>query len=756
VPLPLPTRHPPAGEDAPTDITADATLDQGSRPYTAQAATTTKPIGKPGHPFLPPPGAAGPSYLPPHLKPLQDKFEFLEKLGDGGFGEVWRVRVRNSVLDIERAVKVIKAQVADDRQFVERMVREAQAMARLNHPHAVAVHFASRDPAYIEMDYIRGKTLEQVLAEQGPCHRMSLEWTARFLDQLCSVLQLAHKNQIIHRDLKPSNLMLADAGADGPGEELDLKVLDFGIAKFLNPAPDAFKTFGGAPLTPLYTSPEQGRGETDLDARSDIFAVGLILYRLLTGHHPFWSPSDSIYSAMVAIFNDVTPRFRERNPEVCVPESIEALVLRCLDKDPARRPASAATLAEEFRRLVSVATTQKGLVASEPAGEGTRWSGRFRLLGPLVMVVGFLGAFLGIGVANWLRPVPPALSAIKAVPPQLKIRAGTSEPIDIFAPDDPARPLRVRVIPGYPEGIRIQPSELTDSVAPRFRVEISPEFVGGEKPVMQRLAFAATVGGVEHKVTVDLAIAPPDVVRLPGQWVRSPASKLIKIGETYYPKEIERDVGGVRIEALLIERRVAKPGPVQPDPFYMMKNKVWVGLFEVFAREHPGAVTDSAWRQGGDPLLPVRNVNGPQAQAFADWLGGAGHGYLPTQEQWDQAAGKNLQNAPSGPFQEPWDAKAPDQVAVGLDRRAPLAVGLATHDISPYGCRDMAGNGWEWTRPGPDDKPDELVALRAQSFKGARPFAFEDIKRDDPAAKPFNQSDDQTGFRVVIELDPSG
>jgi serine/threonine-protein kinase len=754
--VPPPTHLPRAGDDSPTDIATDATHVQDTRPYTAQAAPFRKPIGEPGHPFISPSAAAGPSYLPPHLIPLQDKFEFLEKLGDGGFGEVWRVRVRDSVLDVERAVKVIKAQVANDVQFVERMVREAQAMAKLNHPHAVTVHFASRDPAYIEMDYIRGKTLEEVLVEQGPCHRMSLEWTARFLDQLCSVLQLAHKNQIIHRDLKPSNLMLSDREADGPGEELDLKVLDFGIAKFLNPAPDAFKTFGGAPMTPLYTSPEQGLGETELDARSDIFAVGLILYQLLTGHHPFWSPNDSIYSGMVAIFNEPTPPFRERNPEACVPESIEALVLRCLEKDPARRPASAATLASEFRRLASVATTLKDPVPLVPAEQGTRWSGRFRRLGPLLMLVGFVGTFLGIGMANWLWPVRPARIVVKAVPGRLEIRAGTSETIDIVAPDDPARPLQVRVISGYPEGIRIHPSESTPGVAPRFRVEISPEFVLGDKPVAEQLAFAATVGGVEHKVTVALAIAPPDLVRLPDAWVRSPPSKLIKIGEQYFPREIEREMGGVAVEALLIERRAARPGPAQPDPFYMMKNKVWVGLFEVFAREHPEAVVDSAWRQGSDPLLPVRNVTGPQAQAFAEWLGGPGHGFLPTQVQWDQAAGKNLQGAPLGPFQEAWDPKAPDQIAVGLDRRVPMPVGRATHDISPFGCRDMAGNGWEWTRPGPDDKPDELVALRGQSFKGARPFAFEDIKRDDPAAKPFNECDDQTGFRVVIELDPSG
>jgi formylglycine-generating enzyme required for sulfatase activity len=239
--------------------------------------------------------------------------------------------------------------------------------------------------------------------------------------------------------------------------------------------------------------------------------------------------------------------------------------------------------------------------------------------------------------------------------------------------------------------------------------------------------------------------------------VRSPRSRLVKIGEQYYPREIVRELGGVGVVALLIEKRAAKQGGVQPEPFYIMKDKVWVGLFEVFAREHPEVVKDTVWRQGGDdPRLPVRNVNGPQAQAFAAWLGGPGHGDLPTPEQWDQAAGKNLPDAPIGPYQGPWNPRDPDQIAVGLDRRESMPVGQATHDVSPYGCRDMSGNGWEWTRPRPGDKPDELVVLRAQNFKGAKPFAFDDIKNDDLVAKPFNGCDGETGFRVVIELDPSG
>jgi serine/threonine protein kinase len=698
------------------------------------AASFQKPAGDPRDS----PWAPDTVELPDYLLPLQDKFEFLEKLGGGGFGEVWRVRVRNSVLDVERAVKVIRPEAANNREYIERMVREAQAMARLKHPHAVTVHFASRDPAYIEMDYISGKTLETVLKEHGPCHRMSLDWTAQFLDQLCSVLQLAHKNHIIHRDLKPSNLMLADGGA---AEELDLRVLDFGIAKVLNAAPGAFKTMGNAPLTPQYTSPEQAREDVPLDARSDIFAVGLILYQLLTGRHPFWSPGDSIYSAMAAIFDKPAPRFQERNPDACVPESIEHLVLRCLEKGPAQRPESAAALAAEFHRLVLLSRPRKDPVPPEPVPPIPQGWPRLRFL--IALVVATLGAFLAIGVAPWL--------SIKPVHDHLVIRAGTSNTIDFvtFATDNLSRNFTLNVVEPLPEGIKVEAPPSTDGVQLQFRVEIIPEFVPDDKPVRQEVAFNASLGRLQRRLTVALEIRPPDLVRLPRHWhwVRSPTSKLRRINEKYYPEQIERKLGGDVMVALLIDRRDAKPGADEFPPFYIMKDKVWVGLFEVFAREQPNVVRDAVWRQGSDLRRPVCNVTGPQAEAFAEWLAGPGQGALPTEAQWDQAAGRNLVNPRSGPF-ERWDPSDSNQVAVGLE--APVPVDRpGNRDVSPYGCRDMSGNGWEWIRHG-----DEVaVTLRGQSFKEAKPFMFDDIDKKLLFARDFGESDSEIGFRVVIKLD---
>ncbi len=195
------------------------------------------------------------------------KYRLLEKIGEGGMGEVWKVH--NVELDRTSALKLIKPEIAQNDKGWTRFQREARLMAKLNHPNAVAVYDFRRTHSmgYIEMEFIRGRSLDQVLKEH-PEQPLPLDWTVQILDQLCSVLQEAHGHEdektgkskpIIHRDLKPSNLMLADRKQPGPG--IQLKVLDFGIAKMVedegNPEVTGANDIIG---TPAYMSPEQIRG----------------------------------------------------------------------------------------------------------------------------------------------------------------------------------------------------------------------------------------------------------------------------------------------------------------------------------------------------------------------------------------------------------------------------------------------------------------------------------------------------------------
>ena len=262
-------------------------------------------------------------------------------LGEGGMGAVWLVRYLG--LGVPRALKLIIPGIAFDPQARARFKHEAQVMAWLSHPNAVIVHNArmSKDAAFIEMEYIRGQSLNKLMRPGMP---MPLNWVARILEQLCDVLLYAHDRGIVHQDLKPSNLMLLDGRP--PGQEW-LKVLDFGIAQILGATDHEVdvRTRPGRFLgTAAYSSPEQLVGEL-ADARSDLYAVGVMLYEFLTGYRPFTG-------TLASILNDhmfTPPPFSEVNPNAQVPPEVEQVVLRCLAKNPDERYQSARELWEAFK-----------------------------------------------------------------------------------------------------------------------------------------------------------------------------------------------------------------------------------------------------------------------------------------------------------------------------------------------------------------------------------------------------------------------
>jgi serine/threonine-protein kinase len=269
------------------------------------------------------------------------RYQILRLLGEGGMGRVYLARQ----LDLGRqvVVKVMHDHLAEDPEFCERFQRETLLMARFQHPYAVTLYDASlNDPQgpCIIMEYIRGVTLAILL--QNNRGRLTPTRIGRLLGQLCEVLHAAHQEGIVHRDLKPANLMVVDP--DTPYEKI--KVMDFGLAQLVGTP--TLKQINGTPMdfasgTPAYISPEQVRGQV-VDHRCDLYSVGVVLYELLSGRTPFGDRSSM--EILLGHATEEPPPFADVVKGFQVSPAIEAVVFRCLSKDPEQRPASARELAE--------------------------------------------------------------------------------------------------------------------------------------------------------------------------------------------------------------------------------------------------------------------------------------------------------------------------------------------------------------------------------------------------------------------------
>jgi serine/threonine-protein kinase len=277
-------------------------------------------------------------------------------LGRGGMGEVYLAEQ----LELHRRVviKLLAGPQFSDARLEARFKREARALAQLNHPNIVHVYTFGREDdgfAYLAMEFIDGRTLASVVAESGVLPEPKV---LAILDQLCEALAHAHHQGIVHRDLKPDNVMLVKRG-----ERTDMvKVLDFGIAKLMR-MPELRITHKGEVLgTPLYMAPEQLR-EGGADERSDVYALGVIAYELLTGTLPFEAASPLEVLSRVLREAPRPPRRTPRGANVS--QELEAVIMRCMAKDPAARYQSAEALREAF---ASVARPQLRAAEATPAG----------------------------------------------------------------------------------------------------------------------------------------------------------------------------------------------------------------------------------------------------------------------------------------------------------------------------------------------------------------------------------------------------
>jgi serine/threonine protein kinase len=401
--VPLPASADPFATRTPDDI---PTKGEVAAP-TASWATVTPPVSagdSPGTAAFDP--TATRSYVPE--LPLEATanwpevpgYEVLGELGRGGMGVVYKarhVRLKRLV-----ALKMILAGVQASDEQLARFQSEAEAVARLQHPNIVQVYEIGEHNglSYFSLEFVDGGSLAEHLhgAPQPP------QEAAQMVETLARAVHAAHRRGIIHRDLKPANVLLSSEGIS--------KITDFGLAKQLDV--DGGHTQSGAVLgTPNYMAPEQAQGKTkDIGPAADIYALGAILYDLLTGRPPFQGAS--IWETIAQVVSAEPTRPSRLQPQV--PAGLEAICLKCLCKDPQKRYATAEALADDLRHFQEQQTSETARIETPPIG----WRGLRRW--PLIALGGSLAVLLCLGIGLLIR----STSTDKAVHEESPGRAGTA------------------------------------------------------------------------------------------------------------------------------------------------------------------------------------------------------------------------------------------------------------------------------------------------------------------------------------------
>ncbi len=593
---------------------------------------------------------------------LASKLRLLRPLGQGGMGVVWAAR--HLALGTDVAVKLIRPErVAADPALVARFEREARATARIAHPHVVQVmDFGAVDEAvpYLVMELLRGFTLAELLERGG---RLSFATVKSLVQQVGSALASAHAHGIVHRDIKPHNLFILE---ESKGYPLFVKVLDFGVAKMLGDEPAAGGTLaltetgmviGSAP----YMSPEQLEGSKDVDLRSDLWSLGVIVYEALTGAQPF--QGSSFVSVGAAVLKGKYRPATELRP--ILPRSIDDWLARALCLDPGGRFQSAAEMvAALLDQDSSLAEIDVGAVDLRPAAFATTVAMKATIDAAMVTdeaevpasVAVAPGAQLAIADGGTVSHAP--LAKKPAVQPALP---------------GPARRVRGALMIAAAASVAV-------AIGLGLSARARPSARGGSPPGMVVIEGATFPMGSPAEGETPSDETPRHAVTVPSFWL---------------------DVTEVTVKAYLACASCERPPLVAESEGVTPNGRSFWSQF---------------CNRDGAADHPINCVDWNQARAYCASLGKR----LPTEEEWELAArGKDAQTFPWGAappsgarlnacgiecsrmLTERLEAvgKPPWPRMYDEDDSAPATapVGHYPAGASPAGVMDLAGNVWEWT-----------------------------------------------------------
>ncbi len=656
-------------------------------------------------------------------------YEIEAKLGEGGMGAVYRAR--DTVLGRDVAVKVISPDAAGDPDLASRILREAKAASRLNHPNIVTVHEFGRAGAvdFIVMEYVDGEPLTRRMPVGGLPIDRAIEYGAEIADALA----VAHEAGIVHRDIKPGNVMLTRTGR--------VKVVDFGLARPLPVAPGAdtreastqwMTRAGVAAGTVGYMAPEQIEGKPP-DARSDVFALGVVLFELVTGRRPFGG--DSIWTTIQATLSGEVPDVVRLRPEV--PPALARIIGRAIARDPAARYPSARELADELSALRRPV---------QPAGRPPRRARRWMLIGGVAALAVVAAAAIGW---VWLRESRLRWVRQTAIP-EIKQDVGhgdfdgafrlTREALAV-APDEPELP-QLWTNVSFETAITSDPPGATVEVrgysSDRPWMNLGTTPLAGTPVPMGLVRWRVTKPGYDP---LEVSGSAPETSS-----VHLTPAGTAPDGMVFVPRgPVDLDTGTFDVPDFWIDRYEVTNRQFKQfvDAGGYRKKEYWQSPFVEDGRTVPWATAigefvdatgrpgPSTWNVGsypdGQDDYPVSGVSWYEAAAYAEFA----HRKLPTIYHWYKASGA-------------FSIFSEILTESNFSGQATARVGQF-RGLGPYGTYDMAGNVKEWCWNAADT--DRRYVLGG-SFKDAN-YQFKDADAQSPWERHAGY-----GFRTISEAEP--